>query len=63
MEEVIINLIFIDLFFNVKKVINDIGLCGVNNIIDLINYCYMFKELELKYFYVCIKNVLLFKVI
>lgn len=61
MEEVITNLIFIDSFFNVKKATNDIGLCGVNNIIDPINYRYMPKESELKHLHVRTKNVLLFK--
>jgi N-(5-amino-5-carboxypentanoyl)-L-cysteinyl-D-valine synthase len=59
--ETISNLIFIDSFFNIKKAVADLGLPGVDTIIDPINYRYVPKKVDLGRLSTYTDNVLLFK--
>jgi N-(5-amino-5-carboxypentanoyl)-L-cysteinyl-D-valine synthase len=59
--ETISNLFFIDSFFNVKKASAEIGLPGVDTILDPINYHYEPNEADLERLHVRTKNSLLFK--
>ena len=59
--ETIDNLIFVDSLFDVRKATTAIGLSGVDNIIDPINYRYLPETDALRHLHTHTNNILLFK--